>query len=129
MANSRGEKASEEGHHATEITLKSSEKTSGETSKMSGEMSVKMSVKSSEKSPKTSVKISKASVKSSEKTSVKILTRIKQNVCITIPELAKQIGVTKRSIERNIQKLQQDELLKRVGPDKGGRWEVIERKI
>ncbi|MCX6582772.1 MAG: hypothetical protein NT166_21560 [Candidatus Aminicenantes bacterium] len=42
--------------------------------------------------------------------------------------MAKQIGVTKRSIERNIQKLQQNELLKRLGPDKGGRWEVIENK-
>lgn len=115
-------KLSKEADQTTEIPLKSSEK-------MSGEMSVKMSVKSLEKTPKTSVKISKASVKSSEKTSVKILTHIKQNVFITIPELAKQIGVTKRSIERNIQKLQQDELLKRVGPDKGGRWEVIESKI
>jgi ATP-dependent DNA helicase RecG len=28
-------------------------------------------------------------------------------------------------VERNIKKLQEKGLLKRVGPDKGGRWEVI----
>ena len=57
-----------------------------------------------------------------------ILTLIKQNASIIIPELAKQTGVTERTIERKIQKLQRDGLLKRLGPNKGGRWKVIENK-
>ena len=68
----------------------------------------------------------KASVKTSVKTSVKILELIKENSEITIPKLAKQIGITERSIERNIQKLQKDNKLKRIGPDKGGHWEIID---
>ncbi|RLG29444.1 Fic family protein, partial [Methanosarcinales archaeon] len=40
-------------------------------------------------------------------------------------ELAEIIGVTTRSIERNIQTLQQDGKLIRIGPDKGGYWKVI----
>ncbi len=34
------------------------------------------------------------------------------------------IGVTERSIERNIQKLQKEGKLKRIGIAKGGHWQV-----
>lgn len=61
----------------------------------------------------------------SVKTSVKILDAMRRNAEITIPELTTVIGVTKRSVERNIQKLQQEGRLRRVGPDKGGHWEVV----
>lgn len=43
---------------------------------------------------------------------------------MTIPELAALIGVTERSIERNIKKLQEPGRLRRIGPAKGGHWEV-----
>lgn len=68
----------------------------------------------------------KTSGKVSGKTSGKILARISANPHITIPELATAIGVSGRSIERNLQKLQQAGALKRIGPAKGGRWEVID---
>lgn len=61
----------------------------------------------------------------SGKTSGKILNTIRQDGEITIPELALLIGVTERSVERNIQKLQSDGRLRRIGPAKGGRWEVV----
>lgn len=63
--------------------------------------------------------------KTSGKTSGKILTYIKENNEITIPELAQLIGITERSVERNIQKLQelQNKLI-RVGGAKGGFWEI-----
>ena len=38
--------------------------------------------------------------------------------------MAQIIKVTERSVERNIQKLQKEGKLKRIGPDKGGHWEV-----
>jgi ATP-dependent DNA helicase RecG len=56
-----------------------------------------------------------------------ILIALRQNGRITIPELALLIGVTERSIERNIRQLQGDGILRRVGPEKGGHWEVIEK--
>jgi ATP-dependent DNA helicase RecG len=60
------------------------------------------------------------------KTSGKILDLVKANPEITIPELSSIIGVSERSIERNIQKLQEENLLIRIGANKGGRWEVLE---
>ncbi len=68
----------------------------------------------------------KSSPKTSGKTSGKILNAIRQNAEITIPELAIIMGVTERSIERNIQKLQNTKRLRRVGPARGGHWELIE---
>ncbi len=71
--------------------------------------------------------VGKASGKRREsigKTSEKILQAIEKDDTITIPELATLIGVTERSIERNIQKLQSNGLLKRMGGRKEGRWEV-----
>ena len=61
--------------------------------------------------------------KTSGKTSGKILAALVEDVNLTIPELAALIGVTERSIERNIKKLQEQ---RRVGPAKGGHWEIIE---
>lgn len=60
------------------------------------------------------------------KTSVKILEIVKSNPEITVPELSAKVGIPIRTIERNIQKLQKDNLLKRVGGANGGHWEVVE---
>ena len=46
------------------------------------------------------------------------------NKNITIAELTEAIGVSSRSIERNIDKLKQEGKIKRIGADKGGHWEV-----
>jgi ATP-dependent DNA helicase RecG len=62
-----------------------------------------------------------------EKTSGKIIELILQNASITIPEMASKIGITERSIERNIRKLQTEGKLKRIGPAKGGHWVVKEK--
>ncbi len=67
----------------------------------------------------------RASEKTSEKTSEKILDAIRQRPELTIAELAQIIRVTTRSIERNLRKLQEQGRLHRIGPDKGGRWEVL----
>ena len=51
---------------------------------------------------------------------------LRENSLISIPEMASIIRVTERSIERNIQKLQKDGKLKRLGGAKGGHWEMKE---
>jgi ATP-dependent DNA helicase RecG len=66
----------------------------------------------------------KPSGKTSGKTSGKILAALKEDGYLTIPDLASMIGVTNRSIERNIKKLQEQNRLRRIGPAKGGYWEV-----
>lgn len=63
--------------------------------------------------------------KTSGITSGKILDLITENNLITIPEMASLIKVTERSIERNIQKLQAEGMLKREGGAKGGYWKIL----
>jgi ATP-dependent DNA helicase RecG len=70
--------------------------------------------------------VGETSEKTSEKTSDKIISLIKADAMITIERLAEYCDVTTRSIERNLNKLQERNIIKRVGPDKGGHWEVIE---
>jgi len=65
------------------------------------------------------------SEKTSEKTSEKILRIIDGNPETTIAELAEAIGISTRSIERNLKKLQDTGKLRRIGPAKGGVWEVV----
>jgi len=63
--------------------------------------------------------------RTSVKTSVKILEYVAKNPETTIPELASVTGVTTRSVERNIKKLQGAGKLRRVGPAKRGHWKVL----
>ncbi len=44
---------------------------------------------------------------------------------ITIPALAKETGVTIRSVERAIEKLKKENKIERIGPDNGGYWKVL----
>ncbi|MBI5529240.1 MAG: putative DNA binding domain-containing protein [Deltaproteobacteria bacterium] len=63
--------------------------------------------------------------KSSEKSSEKILRLIGMNPDISAKELAQQVGLTSRAVEKQIDRLKKDGRLRRVGPDKGGHWEVV----
>jgi len=65
-------------------------------------------------------------VKSSVKSSVKILNLIRDNKNITIPEIAQELGLSTRAIEKQIAKLKEQNKLKRIGPDKGGYWNIME---
>jgi len=67
------------------------------------------------------------SVKSSVKSSVKILNLIRGNSEISIPEIAERLKLSTRAIEKNIVKLRDAGLLKRVGGAKGGHWEIIDK--
>ena len=68
-------------------------------------------------------------IKSREKTAKsreKILTLVADNPKITIQHLSQQIGITTKAVEKNIAKLKAQNKLFRIGPDKGGHWEVRE---
>ena len=67
----------------------------------------------------------KTSQKTPQKTPQKILELIEGNPQITTQEMADFIGIDIRNIHRNIKKLQEQGVIRRVGPDKGGHWEVI----
>ncbi|MDR0332363.1 MAG: putative DNA binding domain-containing protein [Dysgonamonadaceae bacterium] len=53
-----------------------------------------------------------------------VLNYIKQNDIITAKELATLLGVTDRTIEREIQKLRILEVIERIDGDRGGYWKI-----
>ena len=67
----------------------------------------------------------KDSQKSSQKSSQKIIELIQENPNVTTSEMAEKIGVTRRAIAKITGALQAEGIIRRVGPDKGGHWEII----
>ncbi len=63
--------------------------------------------------------------KSSEKSSEKILHLLQKDANLSAEEIATKIGISSRAVEKNIMNLKHAGFLKRIGPDKGGRWKVL----
>ena len=68
-------------------------------------------------------------LKSSEtrqKTSDKIIEMIKKDPQITAPQIAMELGISTRGVEKNLRQLRETGTLKRVGsPTFGGYWEIV----
>ena len=62
----------------------------------------------------------------SQKTSQTIIDLVREDPYISTSKMADIIGIDRRNIARNIKKLQDQGIIRRVGPDKGGFWEIIE---
>jgi len=58
------------------------------------------------------------------KSSEKILALLKTEPGLSVREIAPKIGITPRAVEKQIAKLRQAGRLRRIGPAKGGHWEV-----
>ncbi|MFA6088932.1 MAG: RNA-binding domain-containing protein [Candidatus Woesearchaeota archaeon] len=69
-------------------------------------------------------KVPKSPRKVPEK-SQKILDAITENSSISREEISIKLGETKDTIQSRLRKLIKDGIIKRVGPDKGGHWEII----
>ena len=65
--------------------------------------------------------------KTTQKTTEKILECIKQNPFISRKELSELCGITPDGIKWQLKSMQAHGLIIRIGPDKGGHWEVIEK--
>ena len=63
--------------------------------------------------------------KSSEKSSEKILDLVRKNPAVSAREIADALALTSRAVEKQLGKLKKAGRLKRIGPDKGGHWEVV----
>ena len=63
--------------------------------------------------------------KSSEKTSQKILRMIMDDANITIKQMAENLSLSTRAIEKQIAKLRKKDLLSRDGADNGGSWVIL----
>jgi ATP-dependent DNA helicase RecG len=84
-------------------------------------------VKSAVSEHKSSGKSSgKGSEKSSEKSSEKILAYLREHPTATIAELAEVLGISARAVEKQQHRLRESGRLQRIGPDKGGSWQVMD---
>ena len=57
-----------------------------------------------------------------------VIENVIENAVESSVSLAKFLNVNERTTRRDLQFLQRNGLIRRVGPDKGGHWEVIEPK-
>ena len=58
-------------------------------------------------------------------TQTRILSVLRRNARISARELGLEVGIAQRNVEQNIAKLRGAGALRRIGPAKGGYWEVI----
>lgn len=57
----------------------------------------------------------------------KIIALLSQDNSLSAAALAERIGITPKAVEKHIAKMKAEGILKRVGPDKGGYWQVVEK--
>ncbi|MEA2013399.1 MAG: winged helix-turn-helix transcriptional regulator [Verrucomicrobiota bacterium] len=70
---------------------------------------------------------SSGSHKTLHKTLHKIIKLIEENSHITTSEMATKLNISRRAVAKHISQLKEEKKLKRVGPDKGGHWEIIKQ--
>ncbi len=63
--------------------------------------------------------------KGGQKTKEQILSYLAIHPAASRKELSEQIGIAQSAIQKHLKALQPQGLLRRIGPDKGGHWEVI----
>ena len=51
---------------------------------------------------------------------------MESNPEISIPEIAVAVQTSERNIEKHTSNLQKQGIIRRIGGDKGGHWEIIE---
>ena len=65
--------------------------------------------------------------KTTQKTTQEILKLMKENRFITTSEIAHLLNRSRSAIAKQIAKLKENNQLRRIGPDKGGHWEIVEQ--
>jgi len=70
----------------------------------------------------------KSREKSKEKSKEKILRLISEDSKINTKQLSELTGLSVAGVEKNLRQMKEQNLIRRIGPDKGGHWEVIEEK-
>lgn len=69
-------------------------------------------------------KAGRSSPKSSPKTEERIIALIRQENSISTERLGEILGISKRAVLKQIDKLKKAGRLRRIGPTKGGHWEI-----
>ena len=67
----------------------------------------------------------KSSMKSSMKSDDRLLFVLKDDPTMSLPKMAEAIGLSVAGVRKVLVKLRATGRIRRIGPDKGGRWEVV----
>ncbi len=95
-------------------TKKTTKKVSGTTKKNTSETSI------TTEEPLKEVSVSKIT------SAAKIISVLREEPNVTLTELAARCGLTRDGVFWNVRRLKEKGVVRRIGPDKGGHWEVVE---
>ena len=113
--------SSEKTAEGSEKTAESSEKTTEGSEKNAG------SGEKMDSTPQKTVSAPQKTDSSPQKTSQKIVSFMSENPKITRHELALFLSISDDAVKQQIAKLVEKQIIRRVGPDKGGHWEVLDK--
>lgn len=71
----------------------------------------------------------KGTQKSTQKSIQKIIELISENPYLTTQEMADSLGIIRRAVAKHIKTLQEQNIIRRVGPRKGGHWEIVKEEF
>ena len=71
-------------------------------------------------------KTAKVDRKGGQKTRDAILDMILRNSKVTSILMAESLGINRSAVSKHLKKMQKDGIIRRVGPDKGGHWEIMD---
>ncbi len=67
------------------------------------------------------------SVEEGLKSRAKIIDLLSEDGSLTIAKIADIIGISSKAVEKHLANLKSAELIQRIGPDKGGHWQVLKK--
>lgn len=70
-------------------------------------------------------KAKKVDRKSGQETRDAIISLISANQNITTTQMAESLGINRSAISKHLKLMQTKGIIRRIGPDKGGHWEVL----
>ena len=79
------------------------------------------------KSPKINSKKFNLHTENITENQTKILSAIEQNPSVSQEGIAQVVGINRANVAKNLKKLVEMGLVKRIGPDRGGHWEVVKK--
>ena len=63
--------------------------------------------------------------KGGKKTTEKLIEMMRENPKVTLAEMVAELGISRSAIQKHILRLKDAQIVRRVGPDKGGEWRVV----
>ena len=110
-------------NHGTSEVAENASQVAEKVAEKQGEVAVKYTEKDTETRSEYTEKVTE---KLSE-TEERIVALIQSNAHITQKMLSEAIGLTRQYVGRCMDSLQDRKIIRRIGPDKGGCWEVLPR--